>query len=75
MSAQIEAQIQHAARAAQKLEQGILLTIEEVSALLSVPPTTVHKLPLPSIRLVRNLRFDPRDVIKLIEACKEPVVH
>lgn len=58
--------------AVHKLATGALLRLGEVAALLDVTPTTVHRLPLPSIRLGRSLRFDPKDVQQLIEACKEP---
>lgn len=60
--------------AVEKLTIGSLLTIEEVAAHLDVAPITVHRLPLPSIRLGRSLRFDPRDVCRLIEASKEPAI-
>jgi predicted DNA-binding transcriptional regulator AlpA len=50
-----------------------LLTLAEVANLLDLAPATVHRLPLPSIRLGRSLRFDPIDVEKLIEASKEPI--
>jgi hypothetical protein len=60
--------------AASKLLTGALLTIDEVSAMLSVGPMTIHRLPLPSIRLGRSLRFDPQDVKNLIQHCKEPVI-
>jgi len=63
------------ARAArEKIDAGALLTIKEVAAVLSVDPMTVHKLPIPSIRMSRNLRFDPKDVIQLIESSKEPTL-
>jgi hypothetical protein len=60
--------------AAIKIATGALMTIDEVAARFDVSPITVHKLPLPSIRLGRSLRFDPQDVCRLIEASKEPVV-
>ena len=59
--------------AAQKLSSGALLTIDEVAATLDLSHSTIHRLPLPSIRLGRALRFDPRDVQRLINECKEPV--
>ena len=61
----------HAKTAAQKIATGVLMTIDEVAALLDVAPTTVHRLPLSSIRIGRSLRFDPKDVQLLIEDCKE----
>jgi hypothetical protein len=63
-----------AASAARKVAVGSLLTLTETAAMLSVAPTKVHVLPLPSIRLGKSLRFDPVDVRRLIEACKEPVI-
>lgn len=53
--------------ARQKLETGALLTLEEVAAMFDVVPATVHRLPLRSIRLGRQYRFDPKDVRMLIE--------
>lgn len=47
------------------------MTLAEVAALLDVAPMTVHRLPLKSIRLGRSLRFDPKDVRRLIANCKE----
>lgn len=58
--------------AAQKMETGSLMTLEEVAVRLSVSPMTVHRMQLSSIRLGRSLRFDPTDVRKLIANCKEP---
>jgi hypothetical protein len=49
-------------------------TIIETAAWLSVAPSTVHRLPLPSIRLGKSLRFDPADVRRLIESSKEPAI-
>lgn len=66
--------IKHARVAKTKIKAGALLTIDEVAALLSIAPSTVHKLPLPSVRISRNLRFDPADVVSLVEKCKEPIV-
>jgi predicted DNA-binding transcriptional regulator AlpA len=61
--------------ATKKIESGsVLLTIDEVAALLDLTPATVHRLPLPTIRLGRSLRFAPADVRRLIDSCKEPVV-
>lgn len=51
-----------------------LLTLDQVAAALSVAPATVHRLPLSSIRVGRSLRFDPKDVRKLIAQSKEPVI-
>jgi hypothetical protein len=64
---------QLAASAAIKMANGSLMTIEEVGARLSISPMTVHRMPLPSIRLGRSLRFDPRDVAQLIDASREAV--
>lgn len=63
-----------AVSAAQKVATGALLKLDEVAALLGVAPTTVHTLPLASIRLGRSLRFDPQDVRRLIDSCREPAV-
>jgi hypothetical protein len=52
-----------------------MMTLQEVAALLDVAESTVHSLPLPSIRLGRSLRFDPQDVCRLIEICREPVIE
>jgi len=60
--------------AARKLAAGALLTLDEVAALLDLAPLTVHRLPLPTVRLGRSLRFDPADVRQLIESSKEPVL-
>jgi hypothetical protein len=60
--------------AAQKIATGALMTIEETAAWLDVSPQTVHRMPLKSIRLGRSLRFDPRDVSKLIEDSKEAII-
>jgi hypothetical protein len=59
--------------ARQKIETGALMTLKEVAAIFDLSPITVHRLPLPSIRIGRALRFDPKDVCFLIESCKEPV--
>jgi hypothetical protein len=60
--------------AARKIETGSLMTLSEVAAKLSVAPVTVHRLPLPSVRVGRSLRFDPQDVLQLIQACKEATI-
>jgi hypothetical protein len=60
--------------ASDKAASGALLTLTETAAWLSVAPSTVHRLPLPSIRLGKSLRFDPTDVRRLIEASKEPAL-
>jgi hypothetical protein len=57
--------------ATDKLISGAFLKLEEVAALLDVTPLTVHRLPLPSFRLGRVLRFDPQDVRRLIAQSKE----
>lgn len=62
------------ASAAEKVAAGTLLNINETAAFLGVAPGTVHALPLPSIRLGKLLRFDPADVRRLIESCKEPTL-
>lgn len=63
------------ARAAKaKMATGALMTLQEVAATLDVCPETVHALALPSIRVGRSLRFDPKDVRGLINRCKEPVI-
>lgn len=72
MSKQEKSELTRSAR--RKIEAGGLMTIQEVAALLDVAPSTVHALPLPSIRLGRNLRFDPQTVCRLIGMCIEPVV-
>lgn len=57
--------------AALKMATGSLMTLEEVAARLAVSPMTVHRMPLTSIRLGRSLRFDPRDVARLIDNSRE----
>lgn len=59
--------------AAVKMTTGSLMTLGEVAARLAVSPMTVHRMPLTSIRLGRSLRFDPRDVEKLIAESREEV--
>lgn len=54
-----------------KMQSGGLLTLDEVATLFDVAPAVVHKLPLPSIRLGRALRFDPVDVSRVIATSKE----
>lgn len=63
-----------AEQAMQKMKTGALLTLPEVAAMLDINPQTVHSLPLESIRLGRSLRFDPADLRRLINGCKEPVL-
>ncbi|WP_332855155.1 helix-turn-helix domain-containing protein [Duganella sp. S19_KUP01_CR8] len=63
-----------AQQAKDKMETGALLTLQEVAAMLDIAPQTVHSLPLESIRLGRSLRFDPADLRRLINGCKEPVL-
>jgi hypothetical protein len=70
----INATINKAQSAAQKMATGALMTIEEVAARFDVSSQTVHRMPLKSIRLGRTLRFDPRDVSQLIEDSKEAVL-
>jgi hypothetical protein len=60
--------------AAQKMATGSLMTIDEVAAKLDVAPMTVHRLPIESIRLGRLLRFDPKDVDRLIQSSKEATI-
>ena len=60
--------------ASEKLTSGALMKLDEVAALLDVSKITVHRLPLPSIRLGHSLRFDPKDVSRLIESSKEAVI-
>jgi hypothetical protein len=55
-----------------KIAVGGLMTLAEVAALFDIAQSTVYALPLPSIRIGRSLRFDPRDVTLLIELCREP---
>lgn len=57
-----------------KIAAGGLMTLSEVAALYGLSQSTVHALPLPSIRLGRSLRYDPLDVCRLINLCREPVV-
>lgn len=59
--------------AAVKIATGSLMTLGEVAARLAVSPMTVHRLPLTSIRLGRSLRFDPRDLARLIAQSREEV--
>jgi hypothetical protein len=57
-----------------KMSTGALMSLAEVSATLDICPQSVHALPLASIRLGRVLRFDPKDVRRLIARCKEPAI-
>lgn len=59
--------------AKQKMATGALMTLGEVAVMLDVAPATVHRLQLPSLRIGKSLRFDPRDLRRFIEICKEPV--
>jgi hypothetical protein len=63
-----------AASAAHKMTTGTLMRIAEVGTVLDLAPATVHALPLQSIRIGRSLRFDPVDVRRFIESCKEATV-
>lgn len=63
-----------AVSASEKIATGALMTIEEVAARFDVSPQTVHRMPLPSIRLGRSLRFDPKDVCRLVETSKEAFI-
>ena len=56
-----------------KLQTGTLMNVGEVAAKLDVCEATIHRLPLPSIRVGRSLRFDPKDVLRLIDSCREPI--
>lgn len=56
-----------------KIRSGALMKIDEVAAKLDVSQSTVHRLALPTIRIGRQLRFDPRDVLHLIQSSKEPI--
>jgi hypothetical protein len=68
------ANINLAQSAAQKMATGALMTLGETAAWFDVSDQTVHRMPLQSIRLGRSLRFDPRDVSKLIEDSKEAII-
>lgn len=59
--------------ASEKIADGNLMTLAEVAAKLDVSLMTVHRLPLPSIRMGKVLRFDPKDVCRFIEECKEAI--
>lgn len=67
--------IDPAASAAHKMATGTLMRIAEVGTVLDLAPATVHALPLQSVRIGRSLRFDPIDVKRFIESCKEPVIE
>lgn len=71
MSTNEKSELTQAAR--EKIASGGLMKIEEVAALLDVATMTVHRLPIGGIRLGRLLRFDPQDVCRLIDGCREPV--
>lgn len=58
-----------------KIAAGGLMTLAEVAALLGVATSTIHALPLASIRIGRSLRFDPQDVCLLIELSREPAAR
>jgi len=55
-----------------KIAAGGLMTLAEVAALLDVATSTVHVLPIESIRIGRSLRFDPQAVDIYINSCREP---
>jgi len=59
--------------AAEKMESGAFLAADEVTALLDISISTLHRLPLQSLRIGRQLRYDPRDVQRLIEKSREPI--
>jgi predicted DNA-binding transcriptional regulator AlpA len=59
--------------ASHKLETGAMLSLDEVATTLSVSHSTIHRLPLPSYRIGRSLRYDPRDVRQLLDRCREPI--
>ncbi len=59
--------------AGKKMESGAYLTLSEVSSLLDLSVSTIHRLPLPSIRLGRSLRYDPKDINRLLDSCREPI--
>lgn len=55
-----------------KIAAGGLMTLSEVAALLDLATSTVHALPIESIRMGRSLRFDPQVVTHYINSCREP---
>lgn len=55
-----------------KIAAGGLMTLAEVAALLDLATSTVHALPIESIRMGRSLRFDPHAVVSYINSCREP---
>jgi hypothetical protein len=55
-----------------KIAAGGLMTLSEVAALLDLATSTVHALPIESIRIGRSLRFDPQAVTRYIDTCREP---
>ena len=69
---QSENRISNAQAADSKMRTGALMNIEEVAAKLDVSESTVHRLALPSIRIGRQLRYDPKDLLQLIDTNKEP---
>jgi predicted DNA-binding transcriptional regulator AlpA len=69
---QAETHTSKAQAAETKIRTGTLMNIEEVAAKLDVSLSTVHRLALPSIRIGRLLRYDPSDVLHLIQSSKEP---
>jgi predicted DNA-binding transcriptional regulator AlpA len=70
---QVQSENEVAKTAGEKLACGALLSLAEVAALLGVTPATIHRLPLQSIRLGRQYRFDPKDVTNLIDRSKEAI--
>ncbi|MBK4739210.1 helix-turn-helix domain-containing protein [Noviherbaspirillum pedocola] len=71
---QVAANTDLARSAARKMATGAMMTLSETAAYYGISEQTVHALPLPSIRLGRLLRFDPKDVRELIDACKEAAI-
>jgi hypothetical protein len=49
------------------------MTVDEAGTMFALS-RTVHHLPLPSIRLGRSLRFDPKDVCRLIATSEEAFI-
>lgn len=70
---QTETRTTQAQTAETKIRTGALMNIEEVAAKLDVSLSTVHRLALPSIRIGRQLRYDPKDLMRLIDSSKEPI--
>lgn len=73
-SMQTEIRTTKAQAADTKIRTGALMNIEEVAAKLDVSLSTVHRLALPSIRIGRQLRYDPQDLLQLIRSNKEEVL-